>query len=119
MLETVFRLEGLRAEAGVSGPSYYNFALTDGRCVVALRYVSEPALEPISLYFAAGFRYEGSAGGGRLVPAAGAGRALFVASEPFTTGREGWTRVPPNHVLTAGPDLEVSVALVAPGARPA
>lgn len=46
MVATIKQLNDLSAECGVGGQSFYNFAVTDGRSVVATRYASEGASEP-------------------------------------------------------------------------
>ena len=113
---TVVTLERWRTEAGIAGPSYLNFAVTDGRSMATLRYVSDPRLEPISLYLAVGRKYECTDGVSRLAPAPEGERAVVIASEPFTTARAGWRRVPPNHVVTVESDLTVTVGLMKPPA---
>src|SRR6266702_6768299 len=40
LVETIAQLERWTAETGFSGPSYYNFAVTDGCSIAAVRYVS-------------------------------------------------------------------------------
>ena len=114
LIRTVARLEEWRIGAAVAGPSFYNFAVTDGTSVSTLRYVSDPSVEPISLYFASDRRYECVDGVSRLVSAAVGEHAVVIASEPFTDARTGWVRVPPNHTLTVGPDLRVQVMLMEP-----
>ena len=51
-------MEQWTAEAGL-GALYYNFAVTDGHSVAAVRYVSDPTLEPASLYYSAGGKGDG------------------------------------------------------------
>ena len=58
LVNTVKELERWTAETENSAPSYYNFAVTDGQNVAATRYVSDPTVEPASLYFAAGRKYQ-------------------------------------------------------------
>lgn len=112
LLKTIARLEQWTAEAGVIGPSYYNFAVTDGQSVAAIRYVSDQRLEPISLYYSAGKKFECVDGAGRMVAAGGDEQAVIVASERLTDRKSDWVRVAPNHLLTVTPQLEVSVELM-------
>lgn len=109
LTRTVERLEGWRAEAGVDEPSYYNFVVTDGESMVAIRYVSDPALEPMSLYYVAGLKYECRDGSCRMVEASPREHAVIVSSEPLTEKREDWVRVAANHMVTVGPQLGVEV----------
>jgi len=46
---TIHDLEEIRAAAAVTDSSYYNFAVSDGSCIVASRHAS-PDVEPPSLY---------------------------------------------------------------------
>ena len=109
LVETVARLEGWKKEAGASEPSYYNFAVTDGRSLVAMRHVSDPSLEPISMYYSAGLKYQCSDGSCRLVEAHPREHAVVLVSEPLTERHEDWVRVASNHLVTVSPQLEVTI----------
>ena len=100
LVETVARLEEWTAEAGADAPSYYNLAVTDGSSMVAVRFVSDPRLEPISLYF--------RILGGPAAPE----RAVVLASEGLSGNKADWKRVAPNHAVTVSTDREVTVELV-------
>lgn len=100
LVETVARLEEWTAEAGADAPSYYNLVVTDGSSMVAVRYVSDPSLEPISLYF--------RVVGGPAAPE----RAVVLASEGLSGNKADWRRVAPNHAVTVSADREVTVELV-------
>jgi glutamine amidotransferase len=120
LVRTVERLEGWSAEKGVADPSYYNFAVTDGRSVAAVRYVSEQTLEPASLYYSAGGRYECGGGACRFVECRPEERSVVIASERLTDAMGDWVRVAPNHLLTVTPGLDVRVELMGvgrPGAK--
>jgi glutamine amidotransferase len=113
LVETVAQLERWTAEAGLSGPSYYNFAVTDGRSVAAVRYVSDPTLEPQSLYCSTGGKYRCSQDGVcSFCECAVSEKTIIIASERLTSNREDWFRVAPNHVLTVEPDLTTNVELM-------
>ena len=112
LARTVAHLEQLTSKAGISVPSYYNFAVTDGQSVATVRYVSDPTLEPISLYFSEGNKYVCHEGVGQIVDGHSDHRAVIVASEPLTEWKKDWVRVAPNHVLTVTPSLEVKIDLM-------
>lgn len=112
LMRTVMQLEQWTAESGVTAPSYYNFAVTDGRSVAAIRYVSDPQLEPISLYYSSGRKYACSEGVGRMVEGHPREHAVIIASERLTEQKSDWVRVAPNHLLTVTPELVVSVQLM-------
>ena len=110
---TIEQLEKWTAEAGIADVSYYNFAVTDGECVAAVRYVSDPNIEPQSLYYSTGGSYQCSRDGVCSFCKCGeAERTIIIASERLTENREDWFRVAPNHVLTIESDLTARVELL-------
>ena len=112
LVETIRRIERRTEEAGVAAPSYFNFAVTDGESVAAVRYVSDPLVEPASLYFSAGKRYGCDGDICKFSSAAPGKRSVVIASERLTEEKGDWVRVAPNHVLTLTADLEVTVELM-------
>lgn len=112
LVKTIAQLEQWTAESAVAGASYYNFAVTDGRSVAAIRYISDQRLEPISLYYSAGRKFECIDGVGQMADARPSEQAVIIASERLTERKDDWVRVAPNHVLTVTPELEVSVELI-------
>ena len=113
LVDTIAQLERWTAESGVSGPSYYNFAVTDGRSVVAVRYVSDPTVEPQSLYYSTGGKYQCSRDGVcSFCECEVSEKTMIIASERLTANANDWFRVAPNHVLTVAPDLTVDVELM-------
>ena len=113
LVKTVAHLERWTAKTKNPAPSYYNFAVADGRSVAAIRYVSDQRLEPASLYFAAGRKYECADGVCQLVDCNPRERSVVIASERLSEDNGHWIRVAPNHLLTVTKDLEVSVELMA------
>lgn len=101
LVRTIERLEQWTLDAEIVGPSYYNFAVTDGLSMAVIRYVSDQRLEPTSLYFSAGIRISQTMQ-----------RAVIIASERLTEQKGDWVRVAPNHVLTITANLEIEVELV-------
>lgn len=112
LVKTVAHLERWTAETESSAPSYYNFAVTDGRSVAAIRYVSDPTIEPASLYFAQGRKYQCANGVCQLVDCEPREKAIVIASERLSDDSGHWIRVAPNHVLTVGQNFEASVELM-------
>jgi predicted glutamine amidotransferase len=113
LVETIVKLERWTAESGLSGPSYYNFAVTDGRGVAAVRYVSDPTAEPQSLYYSTGAKYQCSRDGVcSFCECDASERTIVIASERLTANARDWFRVAPNHVLTIEPDLSARVRLI-------
>ena len=112
LVTTVAQLELWTAETEAAAPSYYNFAVTDGRSVAAIRYVSDPTLEPASLYYSAGGKYQCVGGVCQFVESPPNDGTVVIASERLSEKATDWVRVAPNHVLTVAPDGEVSVELM-------
>ena len=113
LVETIVQLERWTAESGLSGSSYYNFAVTDGQSVAAVRYVSDPAAEPQSLYYSTGGKYQCSQHGVcSFCECDASQKTIVIASERLTANASDWFRVAPNHVLTIEPDLSAMVRLM-------
>ena len=112
LVQTVAQLELWTADTKSQRPSYYNFAVTDGRSLAALRYVSDPMVEPASLYFAAGRKYQCADSVCQLVECDQSERAVVISSERLSADNDHWNRVAPNHLLTVDEKLEVNVELM-------
>ena len=112
LVKTIWKLEEWGRETGVSLPSIYNFAVTDGQNLAAVRYVSDPKIEPISLYFSKRGRYQCDNGRSEIVDCSEDERGIIIASERLTEQREDWTRVAPNHVVMIDSQLDVKVHLM-------
>jgi len=109
---TIGRLNGLARDAQIGTPSHFNFAVTDGMSLVATRYVSSDAAAPHTLYYALGDRFEVVSGNYRMRPSAGRPEAIIIASEPISEQRADWTAVPPNHMISVTPDLDVRLTAI-------
>ncbi|MGH9948562.1 MAG: class II glutamine amidotransferase [Pyrinomonadaceae bacterium] len=112
LINTIAQLKDWAAAAGVQKPSIYNFAVTDGQSIATVRYVSDPQIEPISLYFSEPGKFrcdEGKPIGFACCKDEG---GIIVASEPLTGDREGWTRVAPNHLVILDSGLNPKVRLI-------
>lgn len=102
--QVILQVELLKEEDGVSLPSTMNLALSDGKCLVATRYVSEGG-EPNSLYYLSGdeFRCED----GRCIMHSG-DKAVLIASEPLNSSSR-WEKIPPNHMVLVNSEKKVTV----------
>ena len=112
LAKTIWQLEEWAREAGIKQPSIYNFAVTDGQNIVTVRYVSDPQIEPISLYFSKRGKYQYSEGKPGIVDCRDEESGIIVASERLTDDRESWTRVAPNHVVMIDSRLKTEVRLM-------
>jgi predicted glutamine amidotransferase len=109
---TIGRLNELTREAGITAPSYYNFAVTNGEAIVVSRYCSDPDTQGASLHYAHGDCLETLPDGTcdiHSVPPNEKASAVIVASEKLTDERSEWYDVPNNHTVTVFPDLTVKL----------
>lgn len=109
---TIEQLEEWGREAGVERPSIYNFAITDGQNIVTVRYVSNPQIEPISLYFSKLGQFQCCDDKSIITNPGGGEGGIIIASERLTDDQESWTRVAPNHVVMIDSDLNTTVRLM-------
>jgi glutamine amidotransferase len=112
LVETIARLNELTRDAGILEPSFYNFAVTDGRSTVVSRYCSAEGIKVNSLHYSRGHQFECLPGGiCDMHPVSGdsTARAVIVASERLTEDETDWTPVPDNHTVTVLADLSVKV----------
>lgn len=112
LVQTIGQLEEWVREAGIGEPSIYNFAVTDGKNIAAVRYVSNPEIEPISLYFSRRGKYQCCDGLLGIVDSCAEDSGVMIASERLTDDHESWTRVAPNHVVMVDSDLSAKVRLM-------
>jgi len=106
---TLDTLEDLKRKEGVADPSFCNFAVTNGTSIVVCRYVSDPELEPKSLYYTSGRKYTCEEGVCQMVKADDSEHSVIVASERLTHPEVDWIRVPKNHLVVVTSDLNVQV----------
>lgn len=112
LVKTIWQLEEWGREVGNSEPSIYNFAVTDGQNIATVRYVSDPKIEPISLYFSKRGKYQCCDGRPEITDCCAEESGIIIASERLTDRSEDWTRVAPNHVAMIDPQLNVNVRLM-------
>jgi len=105
---TFDKVNGLMKEVGIDQPAYLNMAVTNGEFIVATRYVSDPALEPLTLYHSEGSRYVVEDGVTRLEAPKDDDNAVLVVSEKLTEGKQ-WTMIPKNHLVIVEPSLNVRI----------
>jgi glutamine amidotransferase len=109
---TIGRLNEVSREAGITAPSFYNFAVTNGQATVVSRYCSDQNTEGASLHYARGHFLESLPDGKcdiHSVSATEKASAVIVASEKLTDESSNWYDVPDNHTVTVFPDLTVKL----------
>lgn len=109
---TIGRLNEVSREAGITAPSFYNFAVTNGEATVVSRYCSDQSTEGASLHYARGHFLESLPDGKCDIHSVLPGKkasAVIVASEKLTNESSDWYDVPDNHTVTVFPDLTVKL----------
>lgn len=115
LVQTIWQLEEWARKAEIAQPSIYNFAVTDGQNIATVRYVSDPQIEPISLYFSKHGKYQCCDGRPEIVDCCAEESGVILASERLTEQSGDWTRVAPNHVLSIDAQLNIKVQLMPEG----
>lgn len=92
-------------------PAYLNMAVTNGKFVVATRYVTDPREEPLTMYHSEGSRYVVEDGVTRMEAPEDDDQAVLVVSEKLTDGKE-WTLLPANHLVMVEENLNVRVRAI-------
>jgi predicted glutamine amidotransferase len=109
MLDTIKSLNEMAAKAGVKEPSLMNFCVTDGRSVVATRYVSSKHDEAASLYFSSGTTFSEYESGGhyRMSKMDKREDIIMIASEPLTFEKADWMEIKTNTMIVVTPKMNV------------
>jgi glutamine amidotransferase len=93
-------------------PSRINILLTDGRRMIATRYVSHPGSMPLSLHYALGRRVNLTEDSGEmLIPVSENEKPeiILLASEALNDTLEEWKEVPVNHMLLIDEYMNLSL----------
>ena len=104
---TVNDVEAIKRDLGIQDGTYLNTVVSDGRHVVATRFVSTDE-EPLSLYVSEGNRYECKDGVAHMAEANPLEHAVLIVSEKLTERSGDWTKVPRNHLVLVGEDNRVA-----------
>lgn len=98
--------------SGESLVSSLNFAVSDGKTVVATRFRDSPLEEPPSLYYCKVTHMEMVANEMEIHHDPKCGRkpkGVVIASEPLTYQSENWTLIPKNHMIVVTGESEVQL----------
>lgn len=90
--------------------SSLNFAVSDGKTVVATRYRDSPTDEPPSLYYCLVSHMEMVGNEMEILhDTSKAPKGVVIASEPLTYQSENWTLIPKNHMLVVTNGTEIQL----------
>ena len=101
-------LNDLLMESAVSQHSYLNLAVTNGTCMIAVRYTTNPNVQPASLYYMFGREYKCVDDLCGMEPSYGKPSAIVVASEPFTARRSDWMKVERNSMMVVDETMRIN-----------
>jgi ergothioneine biosynthesis protein EgtC len=97
-------IAAIKRDQKVKAETYLNTAITNGKFLVCTRYCSDPAIEPLSLYYSTGARYVCQDGVCHMVSASPGEASALVVSERLTDLRDDWKKVPANHFVVINED---------------
>jgi predicted glutamine amidotransferase len=92
-------LSTLLIEAGVQQHSYLNLCVTNGTSVIAVRYTTNPSVQPASLYYMYGREYHCRGDVCMMEPTFGHPSSVVISSEPFTAKRSDWMKMERNCMM--------------------
>ncbi|KAG0151459.1 hypothetical protein CROQUDRAFT_667997 [Cronartium quercuum f. sp. fusiforme G11] len=117
MLTTIKKIKDATQIANVGEPSLLNFAVTDGKSVVATRYVTSSTDEAASLYFSTGTSFEevekdplditSKPGQYRMRKCDKREKIVLIASEPLTFEKTDWLEIPCQTLIVITPKMNV------------
>ncbi len=100
-------LNTLLMDSDVRQHSYLNLAVTNGTCLITVRYTTNPNVQPASMYYMHGREYRCT--GDHCVMEASFGKpsAIVVASEPFTARRADWMKMERNSMMVVDETMRI------------
>lgn len=107
--EMTVRLHELLHSFRIEDSAYLNMVVMDGERMVGMRFISDPSVEPLSLYYSEGSKYECEDGICHMLPAEGDNRSVMIVSEKLTDFAVDWKAIPPNHLAMVYKDLNVKL----------
>jgi predicted glutamine amidotransferase len=106
-------LSSLLIECNVRSHSYINVCVTNGTSLVAVRYTTNPSVQPASLYYMYGREYHCRGEHCMMELSHGKPTTIVVASEPFTYRRTEWMKVERNSMLIVDEAMRLSFQNIA------
>ena len=107
--EMINTLKNLMQEHGIEDEAYLNMVFSDGERMVGMRYVSNPNVNPLSLYYSEGSRYVCEDGVCHMIPSSGHDRSVMIVSEKLTHIAEDWRPIPNNYMILVYKDLSIKL----------
>ncbi|MFM8178651.1 MAG: hypothetical protein ACKOAG_05650, partial [Candidatus Kapaibacterium sp.] len=102
-------LSDLLIDADIRQHSYLNLCVSNGTSIVAVRYTTNQDVQPASMYYAFGSRYNADVEG-CVIDATPMGQrhaAVLIASEPITARRSDWMKVERNCMMIVDESMRI------------
>jgi ergothioneine biosynthesis protein EgtC len=110
LIKTIAKLKALCAKHNINETSYINATISNGKWLIAVRYISQPQEKAPTLYFSTGSKYEYHNGICHMSPPDGnLNQAVLVASEKLTSHKAEWQEIPVNHILIVYSNLNTEI----------
>jgi len=111
--KTLDYIEALQKKAGIKETNFINIVISNGKSLLALRYVSNEKETATSLYYALGEKLEYQNGYCHMQSQDNhAKESILIASEKFTSHKVNWKEVPINHILLVNEQRELDLQAV-------
>lgn len=110
--ETIREIQIMKRENGITEPCYINCVISEGKTMVAIRYVSDIAEEASTLYYTEGHHYICDENGiCVMVPAVGMRKehSVLIVSEKLTGSHKEWKEIPKNFFCVTDENLAVKI----------
>lgn len=101
-------LNDLLIERGVQKHSYLNLVATNGNSMIAVRYTTNPSVQPSTLYYMYGKEYHCRGPLCVMEPSISHPSAIVIASEPFTLKRSDWMKVGRNSMMVIDETMRIN-----------
>jgi glutamine amidotransferase len=100
MTETINEIVAMKEDYGLKSENYINLSISDGKNIIALRYVTYEHKDASTLYYSEGSRYECSNGVCRMRDLTNDEKhSVLIVSEKLTNVKKDWREVPVNHYV--------------------
>lgn len=107
--ETVNEIQEIKNQHGIKEASYINLCISEGKHLIAMKYVSDPKEKASTLYYTAGARYECHNGICQMVKGKPQEHAVLIVSEKLTNSKTEWKEIPTNSILVVNDELQVAL----------
>ncbi|MDP3920410.1 MAG: class II glutamine amidotransferase [Candidatus Omnitrophota bacterium] len=106
---TISDIAEMKTRLNIKDAAYLNLVVTNGKFMIAARYVSDPEEKPATLYFLESAGLECENGICKIRPAGRDEKAILIVSEKLAEIEHEWHEVPANHFVTIDEDLRVEL----------